>query len=519
VKQIGVIGVDIGTESLRTVLFDLEGSVLAISQYPYNVSSPQSGHFEQDPVEWWTALKVTVADCRKQAGLPPESIISVGVDGTSCTVVPVDREGAPLRPAILWMDTRAFKEAKEITETCHPALQPAGGRVSAEWLVPKALWIKRHEPDIWQKTYKLVEGTDYITWKMTGRWTVAIGSAVGKRHWSHAFGGWPTDLYNRIGLPELVERGSGPVIFLGEAAGTMTLESARELGLAPGTMVTNCGPDAYVSMVGMNVFSPKQMGLVIGSSNVQMVPLSQKVSSPGMWGPWLDIVLRDQWILEGGQLATGSIIRWFANQFGTSVQDKARQKGVSVYRLLDKWAECIPPGSDGLVVLDYWCGNRTPFNDAVATGAIWGLTLNHTLPHVYRAILEGTAYGTAHTLQEFRKCGAQPEVIVVCGGGARSTLWLQIYADVCGLPVQTTDFTGASALGSAICAAVAAGYYKDLLDAAASMVRVTTIFEPRLQLTRLYSEYLQHYLATYEVLHESMHAMASQRYKQDPIGS
>jgi ribulose kinase len=271
--------------------------------------------------------------------------------------------------------------------------------------------------------------------------------------------------------------------------------------------LVNTGPDAYVGMVGSNVLSANKFSLVTGSSNVHLALLRERLSLPGMWGPWCDILQPDQWLIEGGQLATGAILRWFVGQFAPDLPELARQKDCSVYSILDQQAAAISPGSDGLVVLDYWRGNRTPYNDARATGAIWGITLDHSRAHLYRAILEGIAYGTAHTLLEFSRAGLNFDVIVACGGGTKSDVWLQIYADACGLPVQTTHFAGAPALGSAICAAVAVGEYTSLAEAAAQMVRVDRTIEPRPDVHGVYSEYLQQYLSTYPALRDNMHTM------------
>jgi ribulose kinase len=175
---------------------------------------------------------------------------------------------------------------------------------------------------------------------------------------------------------------------------------------------------------------------------------------------------------------------------------------------LDEQAATIPPGSDGLIVLDYWRGNRTPYNDAKATGAIWGLTLNHTRAHVYRAMMEGVAYGTAHTLREFKTVDLDFDLIIACGGGTNSDLWLQIYADVCGLPIRTMQFAGAPALGAAISGAVAAGHFETLTEAANQMVKVRSTIEPRSKITAIYSEYLQQYIETYPALREHMHSLS-----------
>jgi FGGY-family pentulose kinase len=501
-KDPTVIGVDIGTESLRTVFFNLHGHVLASASYPIGTTSPIPGQFEQDPTDWWIGLKQTISQCLKQDQIYPESVIGMGFTGTSCTVLPVDIQGQPLRPAIMWMDTRAHVEAEEITQLHHPAIMEASGFISPEWMLPKSLWLKRHEPEIWQKTHKLVEGPDYLVWKLCGNWTASTSSAVGKRNWVWSMGGWPIDLFNKTGIPEFVERNADQVLFPYESAGKLTNSGAQELGLQKGITLVNCGPDAYTATLGSNSFSAGNFSLTTGSSNVHIAPLKTRVRLPGMWGPWCGLLQPNQWTLEGGQMSTGSMLRWFVNEFAIELKSQS-----NVYKLLDEQAEAIGPGSNGLVVLDYWCGNRTPYNDSKASGVIWGLTLNHSRTHVYRALLEGVAYGTAHTIKEFNKVGLYFDSITACGGGTNSDLWMQIYADVCDLPVQTLKFSGATALGAAIFSAVAAGQFETIIDAGNQMVGIKRIFEPQVENMSIYSDYLQQYIETYPALREKMHSV------------
>jgi ribulose kinase len=421
----------------------------------------------------------------------------------------------------MWMDTRAQKEVEEITALRHPAVVNASGLVSAEWMLPKALWLKHNEPRIWEHTDKLMEGFDYLIYVLSDRYVTATGTAVCKRNWSRANGGWPVDLFNKVGLSDFVEKNASAVVFPSEVAAVMSEKGARELGLHQGIALSNCGPDGYAAMAGMNALTKETFGLIIGSSTVHLLPTEGPVRVSGMWGPWCDILMPDQWLIEGGQLATGSILRWFVEQFAPDAAHEAERRGLSAYQWLDCQAAAISPGSDGLVLLDYWKGNRTPYNDASATGAIWGFTLNHTRGHVFRAILEGTAYGAAHTLSNLRGCGLSPDRIVASGGGARSKLWLQIHADACGLPVQVPHLFCAPAVGAAVNASVAAGVYDSVVEAAGQMVKLEPPIDPHPETHEIYNEYLQHYVATYKELRDHMRAIAllNDRNRRLPSGN
>jgi len=504
-KHSTVIGIDIGTESLRTHVFDLNGKVLVSASFPLQTKSPKPNHFEQSADEWWFGLKQTLSECLMQKQVSAESVIGIGFTGTSCTVLPVDEQGKPLRPALLWMDTRAHLEAEKITNLHHPAIEQASGYVSAEWMLPKALWLKNNEPDLWKKTYKLLEGPDYLIWKLSGEWTASSASAVGKRCWVWSMGGWPVDLFEQIEIPEFVKKNPTHILFAADIAGVLSDERAGELGLPKGITMVNCGPDAYTATIGSNSFSTGDFCLITGSSNVHLAPLDKRVSLPGMWGPWHGLHQPDRWTIEGGQMSTGSMLRWFVKEFAS---DLKTDPDVNVYELLNEQAESIAPGSNGLVLLDYWRGNRTPYNDPKATGVIWGLTLNHTRSHIYRALLEGVAYGTAHTISEFNKIGLGFKLITANGGATNSDLWMQIYADVSGIPVRTVEFSGATALGAAISCTVATGHFETLEDAAKQMVGIRNIFKPRSAYTTFYAEYFKQYIDTYPALKEKMHSIS-----------
>ena len=515
-RQVGLFGVDIGTESLRTLLFDSTGTLLASAVRPHTTYSPQHGFFEQNPGDWWRGLKETVAECLRLSSFPVESVAAMGFTGTACTPLSVDAKGEAISPAIMWMDTRAHEEAKSLTAMQHPATKQSGNLISAEWMLPKALWVKKHQPEVWERTAKFMECYDYLLYKLSGDYVTSTSAAVGKRNWSKVHGGWPHDLYSQAGIPEFVEKNADEIVFPFEKAAVLSPMGAEELGLKPGVVLATCGPDGYAAMAGMNALSTKTFGLIIGSSNVQLLPTEKPHSIPGMWGPWRDILLPGQWLIEGGQLTTGSVLRWFVQHFAADAAAAAKQRGMRVYEYLDREASSIGAGSDGLIVLDYWQGNRTPFNDSHASGAIWGLTLNHSQAHVYRAVLEGIAYGTALSLNLFQDYGLDPKVIIACGGGTMSSLWLQIYADCCGLPVQVPENTSAAALGAAINASVAAGLYSHVTEASEAMVKLKDAVEPNAAVIEIYRHNMEHYRETYRALKDNMYSLSV--WKDGPRG-
>jgi len=503
-----LMGIDLGTQSLRTGIFDLEGRPVVFSTQEYPVYHPYPGWAEQEATDWWEAVKFTVQECLAKSSLSASQIIGLSYDATSCTMLPVDEKGNPLRRALIWMDIRAVEEAEFVSRTGHPILKYVGDKDSPEWMIPKALWIKRHEPEIYLRAHKIIEATDYLTYKLTGCWTACMNNITCKWNYARPEGGWRRDFLQQIGLEDILEKWPSTIYYLGERVGTLQALAAKELGLSPQTVVAQGGIDAYTGIIGLNVVHPGRLALVLGSSTVHLALSSQPVYNTGVWGPYPDAVLPGLWALEGGQVSTGSIVKWFADNFAYQEFQEAERKGLSVYQLLDEKVSRIPPGSEGLVVLDYWQGNRTPYRDPLARGVIWGLTLKHGVGHLMRAIYEGTAYGTRHILDSMAGGGFKVEEVYACGGGARSHQWLQIHADVCNLPISLTEVAEAPTLGSAICAAVGAKRYPDLVTASEKMVKVSHRIEPDPGHHEIYQFYYHKYLDTYPRLKDLMQDVA-----------
>ncbi len=504
-----VVGIDCGTQGLRSVVVDAQGRVLGEASQEFDISYPRPAWAEQDPDDWWAAACATVPAALREAGVSAEDVVGVSVDGTSCTVVACKRDGTPLRPAILWMDQRAHEEAAAITATKNPILKYVSWQESPEWMLPKAWWLSKHEPDVYAAAELIIEETDWLMHKLTGKWTASLCNVTCKWNYARPEGGWPTGLLEEIGLTSLLEKWPEEVLPMGQVAGELTSEAAEALGLKAGTAVAEGGIDAYAAMVGVGVVRPGRMALVMGTSTCHMALCDRGIFESHVWGPYPDALLEGTWVLEGGQTATGAIVDWLADNFGYREELEAQRTGRNRFELLDEKAAAVPPGAQGLLVLDYWQGNRTPIRDPLARGVVVGLSLSHGIGHLLRAIYEGTAMGTRHILEDLTAAGFKPDGIYACGGGTRSELWLQIHADVCQVPIYTTAIPEATALGTAMCAAVGAGMFDSLPAAADEMVRITREVAPRPELRVLYDELFDKYVKTYWALKEVMHFLAT----------
>ncbi len=501
------LSIDGGTEAIKAGLFDAAGTLIASGSRRYPTHFPRPGWAEQDPADWWQGLVGAVRDCLAVARLPAEKVQGVCADATTCTLLPITADGRPLRRALLWMDVRAGDQAARIGQSGHQALRYSLAGVSAEWMPPKALWLKEHEPDTYREADYFIEYTDWIAYRLTGRLVLNIDTVTQRWYYHTPTGGWPLDFYTQIGLDDLPDRLPGEVLPLGEVVGGLLPAVAAELGLPAGIPVMMGGGDAFVALLGLGVVSPGDLGVIMGSSNVLVGHSAEEFHRPGMFGSYPDAVIPGLNIFEGGQVSAGSILNWFRREFAGGLEATAARQGVSIYQLLDAEAAEVPLGADGLIVLDYFQGNRTPHTDALARGTMLGLSLQTGRGHVFRALMEGIAYGMRDIVETFETQGGTISRIIVCGGATRSPTFMQIYADVLGKPLFTTHEREASLLGSAVLAAVGVGAHPDIATAAQHMVRVEGVIQPDARRHAAYQFYFDQYRRTYSQLKDIMHGL------------
>jgi FGGY-family pentulose kinase len=502
------LGLDVGTQSLRAALFDPNGNCLAFATGNLDAVHPQPSWAEQDPLQWWQAARKTVPEALTRAGAKPEDVAGIGLDCTACTVLPCRKDGTPLGRALLWMDQRAFREAAEISATRDPSLRYVSGVVSPEWMLPKALWLKRHEPARYSQAEHLIECTDWFMYRLTGEWTLSLNHVTVKWNYARPQGGWSAALLKQVGLDDLPAKWPATVIPLGKGDKRLSAVAAKELGLRPGIPVAQGGIDAYLGMLGMGAVGSGDLAMVMGSSTCHLAMSAEGLFGSGMLGCYPDAVVEGLYTLEGGQTATGSIVNWYRQHFAGNESAEAERTGRNVYEILDAKAAAVPPGCEGLVCLDYWQGNRCPLKDPRARGTLWGLTLAHGPGHIFRSIYEATAFGTRHILEDLSQHGFVVRRLFAGGGGAKSRLWLQIHADALDQPIYLPRESEACALGSALVAAVHCGHYADLDEAARQMVQIAGVIEPCPANKQLYDYHYAKYVATYPALRALMHDMA-----------
>ncbi len=496
------IGLDCGTGGARALLCDTTGEVIAMATSDYATHHPHPGWATQKPDDWWTAACAAVRDVIATSGADPARIAALCADGTSSTVVCLDEAQTPVGDAILWMDNRASVEARRIEACGHPVLRRSRAGVSAETALPKIMWLKENEPERFARTRWFVEMADYLALRLSGKLTLGQNLTINRWFYDPRDGGWRTDFLDAIGLEGIADRFPEDMPALGDQIGQIASEAAAAMGLSPDTLIVAGGTDAYVAMVGLNTLRPGETALITGTSHLVLPVIAEDKEIEGLFGPHPDCVTKGTFVMEGGQVSSGAVLRWWYDLMNEG-------DTCTSYDTLLVEAEAAPPGAHGLVVLDFWQGNRNPYTDYDLQGAIWGLTLKHSRAEVTRALMESVALGTANILTRLTERGVDVASMTVAGGVLRSRFWAQMHADATGTALRIPAVGEATALGSAISAAVGAGLFTSLEEAADSMVRIEEEILPDPDRHALFRKQLDIYIRTHAALMPLMHERAA----------
>jgi len=498
------IGIDFGTESVRSVLVDVEtGETVSTSvfQFPDGVIDMRlpGGHAPlppdwalQNPADWLAGLDATVRAVMTASGLSADAVIGIGIDFTSCTILPTTSDGTPLckLPPLrgephawpkLWKHHAAQSQADRVTTLAEDRretwLARYGGRISSEWLLPKAWQIAEEAPAVYDAAECVLEGADWVVWQLTGSLIRNACGAGYKGLW-HKREGYPSSAFRAALDPKLADfyetKVAGVVRAPGLRAGGLTGVWAERLGLTPGTPVAVPIIDAHAAVLGSGVAEPGPFVMMMGTSTCHLLLSDREEPVAGMTGVVEDGILPGLFAYEAGQAAVGDIFGWFV-QHAVPVNDhqEAQQRGLTTHALLEQRAAALRPGADGLLALDWWNGNRSTLGNADLSGLIVGLTLATRAEDLYRALIEATAFGTRVILDAFLARGLEISRVVAGGGLTKNALMMQIYADVLNRDIAVAGAMQASALGAAMLGAVAAGAnaggYATLTEAAAHM--------------------------------------------------
>jgi L-ribulokinase len=483
------IGVDFGTESGRALLVDIaSGEEVATAVHPYangvideklpgtNIRLEPDWAL-QDPNDYLEVFKNAIPAVLKQSGVDPADVIGLGIDFTACTVLPTKADGTPLaflpewrnNPHAwikLWKHHAAQPEANKLNETAqelgYDFLDRYGGKISSEWLFPKAWQILNEAPEVYRAADRIIEGADWVIWQLTGEEKRNMCTAGYKAIWSKREGYPPSDFFKALDprMENIVDEKLSRTLYpLGGKAGGLTEEAARWTGLKPGTAVAIGNVDAHVAVPASTVTEPGRMVIIMGTSNCHMILSEEEHLVPGMCGYVEDGIIPGLFGYEAGQSCVGDHFAWFAeNCVPAAYEREAQGRGLDIHQLLEEKAARLKPGESGLLALDWWNGNRSVLVDVDLTGLLIGATLATKPEEIYRALIEATAYGTRVIIETFEANGVPVKEIVATGGlPDRNKLLMQIYADVTGRPIHVAATRQGGALGSAMHGAVAAG--------------------------------------------------------------
>jgi L-ribulokinase len=526
------IGLDFGTESGRAILVDVEtGEEIATAVHRYangviDEALPGSGvrlkreSALQDPNDYIETLKEVIPAVLRESGIRPEEVIGVGVDFTSCTILPTLGDGTPLcnlerfrdNPHAwvkLWKHHASQPEADRINQVAaerDESFMRRYSRISSEWMFPKVLEILNDSPEVYEAAERILEAGDWVVWMLTGNEVRSACNAGYKAMWS-ADEGYPSKEFFRalhLMMENVVEdKLSAPVLPPGRRAGGITERMAELTGLAPGTSVAVCTIDAHAGVPGSSVVEPYRMVMVMGTSTCHMMMTEDEVIVEGVRGVVKDGIIEGYYGHEAGQAAVGDIFAWFIeNCVPVEYRAEAERRGVDLHTLLAEKAWAQRPGESGLLALDWWNGCRF-LEDADLSGLILGLTLSTRPEEIYRALIEATAYGTNMIVRTFAEENVQVEELYACGGLTKNEMLMQIYADVTGKEIKIARTEYASALGAAILGALAAGSrnggYDDIKEAASRMagVRAET-YKPNAENHKIYGKLYEEYIKLHE---------------------
>lgn len=482
-----VIGLDYGTLSARAVLVSVgRGEVAAESIYPYphGILNTISGGNEELPVDfalqeiddYVEAMYETIRTVVKQSGCRAEDVIGICIDATSSTFLPLTKSGTPLckteqfrtNPHAwlkLWKHHGAQEEADRMTELAagrqEKFLMRCGGKVNADWMLPKLTEIVLKAPDVYEAADNFMEVSDYLVFLLTGEMTRCMCHAGYKLLWNEE-DAYPSEEFLRAlhpNLSSLKSKLKGREVQVGECAGRLTEEAAGRLGLREGTAVAASMIDAHVAVPSLGIGGPDKALMILGTSCCMLL-CSEKLSYiKGISGCVKNAVLPGLYAYEAGQSAVGDLFDWFVkNCVPGSYEKEAADKNISIHMLLSEKASRLAPGESGLVALDWWNGNRSCLADARLSGMVLGLTLRTKPEEIYRALLEAAAFGMRAIFEEFEKGGITARELYACGGiVSKNPFMMQIYADVLGKTIFTGSTEQGSAFGAAVYAAVAAG--------------------------------------------------------------
>ncbi len=487
-----ILAHDLGTTGNKASLFDVEGNLLDRAFAEYKTYYPRPGWAEQDPEDWWRAVRVSTRELLARSGRPADDVAVVSFSGEMMSCLPVDAGGVPLRSAIIWADQRADSEASDLAERVghQRVYEITGHRAGPNYTAAKMLWLRHHQPDLYARTHKVLQAKDYVVYGLTGVYATDYSDASGTLLFDLRKRCWAKEIFAALDCsPELM-----PVAWpSATVVGIVTARASELTGLASGTPVVIGGGDGACATVGAGVVAPGDAYNYLGSSSWISFVAREPLCDPKQRTFTFAHLDPDYLFPTGTMQCAGGSYDWLERLLRGDAEER-------IYQQLDQLASGVEPGAQGLFFLPYLIGERSPHWNPKARAAFVGLSMVHGRAEMARAVLEGVAFNLRLILDAFREQGALISALRIIGGGARSPAWRQILADILNLPLLRPKLTvEATSLGAAIAGGVGIGLYGDY-SVAAQLVRVEPGEEPRPKVAARYEASYAIFKRTYESL-------------------
>jgi D-xylulose kinase len=497
--------IDVGTTGVRTLILDTNGEAIAWKYMEFPSYFPEPTWVEQEAADWWDRACRTSRSALNEAtssGVTPENIAGISVTNQRETIVPVDNELRPVHRALVWQDRRTIPQCDQIRQTIdeRDVYRITGLTVDPYFSAPKILWTMENRPEVYKRTYKFLLVHDYLIAKLTGSFVTSWDNASRTMLFDIAKLDWSDSILKSLKIDR--ERLPDPLPS-GKQVGEVTAEAARQTGFKEQTPVVCGGGDQQCSAIGVGVVRPGRTKATTGTGTFILSFLEKPTFDPERRVLCSCHGVPGRWVQEASIFSTGTIYRWFRDQFGQSEMEAANSSGVDPYMILNKEAAEAPPGSNGILVIPHFVGAGAPYWDPYARGVVFGLALGHKKNDFVRAIMEGVAMEIRKNIELMKSLGTPIEEIRVTGGMTRNPNFNQIQADVFGLPVLRCKIEESTSLGCVILAGVGVGVFNNVPDAAERMVHVTERYEPNPKNKRIYDRMLEVNKKIYATLNEA----------------
>lgn len=501
-----ILGIDVGTTALKTIIVNELGEVIAEALVEYPLSVPHPKWAEQDPELWWDAAKLTITKVLTQVS-DKSAIVGIGLSGQMHGMVAIGDNGRVLRPCITWADQRNSVQCQEIHDLCGGVsglIQMTNNRMLAGYTGGKIRWFQQEEPNLFENTKIILLPKDYIRYKLTNEFATEVSDASGTGLFDVKNRRWSKKLLSVLDIPIEIMPNSFESIEISGVTGKWVEE---EFGLPQGIPVVGGGADAVIAMTGLGVINEGDFGSSLGTGGVIATALDDCYENPdGL----LQISCNNvpgKWHAMGVTMGAGGAFRWIKEAISSLEIITANQNGEDVYDLLCKQAEEIEAGSNGLIFLPHLFGSRCPHDDALSRGAFVGLTFQHKKAHMYRAVLEGVMFSFKEMSEVIERMGVQPKNVRISGGGARSRLWRQIMADVFNVNVYTVSGSvHGGSFGAALIAGVGTGIWSNIHEALQVLKNESQV-DPDQNRVDKYSKILPIFKDLYPSLKEIFHEL------------